>query len=301
MYVEENRTIEDMLKIKFSNHLNPGNKEWIKTVEVEDILLFIRAACKLLGVEHKEKLYEEIYEDRFVVEDNQSSSESESESEEESEDESEDESEEESEKKIQRRCRKCKVTKDIDTFAKFGNGYKQDCKDCLTGANKPKRQCKICEKYKELSTINFQPYGTSGFKHECRDCVITKYTEKYEVRRDVRNKIDEKVGSKKCCRCDEVLSKLDFSKSSKSKDGLGGICKNCDHKRKFGEKATRLIRQQPKNIPENSKWCPKCEIVRLKTQYYKASKRPDGLQHSCKSCNNKTRVKNGVLKNARKK
>ena len=165
----------------------------------------------------------------------------------------------------------------------------------------PIRKCKMCKEEKLLNSDNFQPFATMGFKHECRECVVNRYSKvvEKEFREKIRTKIDENIGTKKCFRCMEIISKIDFCKSNKTKDGLNSICKNCDHIRKYGEKATRLIKQQPKNIPDTSKWCPKCETVKLKTEYYKADNRPDGLQHSCKLCNNKTRVANTVLKNAK--
>jgi hypothetical protein len=165
----------------------------------------------------------------------------------------------------------------------------------------PKRQCKMCKKDKVLSFDNFQPFATSGFKHECRECVITRYSEivKKEVREDKKTEIDESVGTKKCFRCMEILSKMDFCKSNKTKDGLNSICKNCDHDRKYGEKASRLIKERPKDVPKDHKWCPTCETTKPKTEYFKALKRPDGVQNNCKRCDGKARVARSVLKNAK--
>jgi hypothetical protein len=53
-YVKENVLIEDGIKVRFANCLNPSNKEWIKGEKLEDILMFIRSMCENLMVEYKE-------------------------------------------------------------------------------------------------------------------------------------------------------------------------------------------------------------------------------------------------------
>ena len=193
-------------------------------------------------------------------------------------------------------CIKCQEKKEInDNFKKSGAGYSKTCTECIN--NPIVRQCKICKKEKILNGVNFQALA-KGFKYECKECIIERYTPDVDYRIPVKNIIDDEIGTKKCCGCCTTLSKLDFCKSSKASDGLNSICKNCDHDRKYGPKS-RLIKIPPKNIPQDKKWCPKCEKIKLKISYYKAKNRPDGLQHSCKDCNNKIRVRNGVLKNVK--
>ena len=99
----------------------------------------------------------------------------------------------------------------------------------------------------------------------------------------------------------EVVSKVDFCKSNKTKDGLNSICKECDHVRKYGDKCTRMVKERPKNIPENHKWCPKCENTKPKTVYFNALKRQGGVQNICKECDKKMRVARSVLNNSKNK
>ena len=54
IYVENNKLIEDILKLKFKNQLNPSNGEWIKGVKLEEIIKSIRHLCDYIGLPCKE-------------------------------------------------------------------------------------------------------------------------------------------------------------------------------------------------------------------------------------------------------
>ena len=54
IYVENNKLIEDILKLKFKNQLNPSNGEWIKGVKLEEIIKSIRYLCDYIGLPCKE-------------------------------------------------------------------------------------------------------------------------------------------------------------------------------------------------------------------------------------------------------
>jgi hypothetical protein len=54
IYVENNKLIEDILKLKFKDQLNPSNGEWIKGVKLEDIIKSIRHLCDYIGLPCKE-------------------------------------------------------------------------------------------------------------------------------------------------------------------------------------------------------------------------------------------------------
>jgi prophage antirepressor-like protein len=53
IYIEENLLIENMIKLKFKDYLDPSNKEWLKSVKLENIIEFIKNLCELLGLEYK--------------------------------------------------------------------------------------------------------------------------------------------------------------------------------------------------------------------------------------------------------
>ena len=66
IYIEENLLIENMLKLKFKDYLDPSNKEWLKSVKLENIIEFIKNLCELLGLEYKKgKLHND--EDTTIV------------------------------------------------------------------------------------------------------------------------------------------------------------------------------------------------------------------------------------------
>ena len=50
MYIEDNKLVEDILKLKFKDHIEPGNKEWIKSIKLEDIIDFLRKLCHFIGL-----------------------------------------------------------------------------------------------------------------------------------------------------------------------------------------------------------------------------------------------------------
>ena len=54
IYVENNKLIEDILKLKFKNQLNPSNGEWIKGVKLEEIIKSIKYLCDYIGLPCKE-------------------------------------------------------------------------------------------------------------------------------------------------------------------------------------------------------------------------------------------------------
>ena len=54
IYVENNKLIEDIIKLKYKNQLNPSNGEWIKSVKLEEIINSIRHLCEYIGLPCKE-------------------------------------------------------------------------------------------------------------------------------------------------------------------------------------------------------------------------------------------------------
>ena len=55
IYIEENLLIENMLKLKFKDYLDPSNKEWLKSIKLQNIIDFIKNLCELLGLEYKKR------------------------------------------------------------------------------------------------------------------------------------------------------------------------------------------------------------------------------------------------------
>jgi hypothetical protein len=284
LYVDNNILIEESLKEKYKNQLDPSNKEWVKTIVLKDIVIFIRNLCNILDANNKEIILDSELEDELNKE----------EKEEEEEEDEEEKEEESKDDKITRRCKKCShILRLFENFHKMGNGYRKECADCL-GLHKL-RKCNLCKEVKKLDKVNFLPLS-SGYKKICRGCVGKKYKQEKKYRVDTFTEIKECEPTKECIKCKMTLSLNDYHNSKKSSDGKESRCKNCEHKRKCSYGA-RLVVQQPENVPEGHKWCPKCEKIKEHSDFFKAKKRPDGLQHSCKDCSTKIRVANNVLRN----
>ena len=58
IYVEENVFIENAIKLKFSQQLDPSNKEWLCNVELDDIINFIKDLCNLVSIPYKEQIFD---------------------------------------------------------------------------------------------------------------------------------------------------------------------------------------------------------------------------------------------------
>jgi hypothetical protein len=159
------------------------------------------------------------------------------------------------------------------------------------------RECKECKENKQLIVDNYRKFGPkSWFSSTCKDCEFKLNAPGPIVyKKDIRSKIDLKVGTKRCSKCKEELSKNDFYKNKSFSDGYCHTCKNCDTLRKSGGKIVKAIKIVPNNVPKESKWCPKCEII-LNKSCFRTANRPDGLEYSCRQCYNKARSKSRKLK-----
>lgn len=78
---------------------------------------------------------------------------------------------------------------------------------------------------------------------------------------------------KKCTKCEEYLTRDNFSKDIQKKDGLRPSCKSCNS-RKSGKEI----------LSEEYKRCTKCKNVLLKDNFNKDSSKKDGLYSSCNDC-----------------
>ena len=53
-YIEANDFVENALKFKYSDELDPSNKEWVKGVSLDEITKFIKDFCNLSNIKYKE-------------------------------------------------------------------------------------------------------------------------------------------------------------------------------------------------------------------------------------------------------
>lgn len=157
-------------------------------------------------------------------------------------------------------CEKCNIALDYDDFRVTEVGLVKKCKQCEL------KECQKETKYKEFKVSEITP--------------TTK--------------------TKQCMRCKKVLSVDDYSKNRTRGDGYEYNCKNCECIRRQGKDNIRLVKKRPDNVKEGHKWCPDCEIVKPVEEFRKATKRPGGLQHSCKICENAARCKRRLANKVKK-
>lgn len=88
--------------------------------------------------------------------------------------------------------------------------------------------------------------------------------------------------TKRCARCRQDLSLTAFARRRASADGLQAYCRECvaDWAR---ERRPRKLAVPP-DVPDGSKWCRRCETVKLVDAFAGNISRPDGLQLYCREC-----------------
>jgi hypothetical protein len=126
-----------------------------------------------------------------------------------------------------KKCVKCRVTKNIEDFNKFRLGYNKYCKVCQKTEeviNENMKKCSLCKE--ELSLDNFTKSQTSsdGLHNYCIVCSKQKSKERRE-----KNKCQPKlkVTEKNCGKCKETKTVDNYYKSNSEKDGFETMCKNC--------------------------------------------------------------------------
>lgn len=88
--------------------------------------------------------------------------------------------------------------------------------------------------------------------------------------------------SKVCLRCEETKPISEFSKNKNRKDGLQAYCKPCT--RSANQASEAKNRSRPVIEIPTTKVCKRCDQTKSASDFFKDSRRPDGLYASCKSC-----------------
>ena len=158
------------------------------------------------------------------------------------------------------------------------------------------KTCSTCNLTKIIANFRITPGGL--IKLSCKICENAKISpvKETEYQPYTKTEIIPEIGTKKCTHCKEIFSKNDFYKNKANPDGLESQCINCSKIRKYGKIEVRQIKKVPRQIKKDCKWCPECETEKLKSEFHKAPKRPDGLNYNCKECYNNKR-KQSRLKN----
>ena len=296
LYVDNNALIEEIIKEKFSKQLDPSNKEWIKELSLETILLFIQSLMELMNISYKEVMLDPVvqcssacgvsleqYTDKKSIKLVETV---------------------ESETDTLDKPDFAKILEEIDKYTDkklrvllkeynlTQSGLKDDKKNrlknhILTGCVSV---CEKCDENKELTELNFRKTQI-GFVKVCLECEKKECEKTLLYRKHVHTEITQGVKTKVCPGCKTEKIYDDFHKNKGNKDGLVSRCKNCESSRKSVVVNVALKKVAPK-VELGKKWCPKCEKIKENCNFRNAVSRPDGLQHSCKECENETRRRN---------
>jgi len=296
LYTNENLLLENMLKTKYSSELYANNSECIIGIDSEILINDIKNMCNFLNLEYTIELQEEI--DNFnrniisienideleypIIEINTTNT---------------------------KRCGGLRHETEESRFLSIDNffknksnkdGYSSLCKECYLlgryGDNRKKRKvivipkydittskwCNRCETvrdhkdfYKDSSTID-------GFGANCKICKKEQkkiYTVKNKKDKIVEIEDYDTKTLKKCSHCNIPKEFKEFTKRSKSKDGLSYECKDC--KKRYRNKENIENKDIIKYDIEKYKKCNFCNVIKEINNFNK-----DGIRFrtDCKEC-----------------
>jgi len=94
---------------------------------------------------------------------------------------------------------------------------------------------------------------------------------------------------KKCTECGVEKPKKDFLDVPTNSDRKSGYCRECHKKKRkrYREKRTAQLEEQRKELPDQSevlKECAECGKEKLKKDFGKSKKNPDGYEYDCTTC-----------------
>jgi len=101
---------------------------------------------------------------------------------------------------------------------------------------------------------------------------------------------------KQCTRCKRWKDESEFSRQSRSKDGLRYWCKKCEseYERKRYRKVRKVVKEyyryeESHRIVDGvkQKRCRRCRRWKAESEFYKTRRHKDGLAVWCKECSNK--------------
>lgn len=104
--------------------------------------------------------------------------------------------------------------------------------------------------------------------------------------------VPAKDETKVCTGCQEKKPKSEFYKRAASPDGLQPRCKPCVNSANAKNRRANKLKNARGVDAVGTKFCSECKTEKPKKEFSKASSRPDGLSHRCKSCASTVSKKN---------
>jgi hypothetical protein len=213
-----------------------------------------------------------------------------------------------------KQCSKCGEIKPLSCFPRnngLKSGYGSWCKPCSSQKtifcreklkeknkiNPPERfgtkRCSKCGDVKDISQFDRNIGTTDGYRSQCKSCVAKVAKKRIEKIKE-QNKINPPttVGTKRCLKCGDVLSLNEFYNCISSLDGFSLRCKKCsiEDTKKYGEKIKEQNRINPPT-PVGTKRCSSCGLILSVHDFYKSTRKKDGIDHICKKCKDEQQKK----------
>lgn len=147
-------------------------------------------------------------------------------------------------------CTKCLVEKPVNDFNRSRlqkDGFNVQCKKCSLErvrawrASLPlnthitSKLCSRCEELKNVTEFYKDKILKDGYSSQCKACHKIKalnYKSK-NIKKFYETTSNPDIKEKKCLKCKETKSLLDFTTNRRSKDGYNGVCKKCAFKNSY--------------------------------------------------------------------
>lgn len=211
----------------------------------------------------------------------------------------------------QKKCPSCRRVLPISGFYKVDgrkDGLSFYCKECELKKQReysqkweeersqrktePKeKECNICHRVLPISKFYKNRRFKDGINATCIECETKRKREYIVSWKENRDQKKDYPPEKECIKCHRVLPISHFNKNKRRKDGLTSACKDCEVKQqeKYIVKWAEERKQHQEDdsftlFPTFEKRCNICKRILPTFQFYKNSRRKDGLSSNCIEC-----------------
>lgn len=231
IYTKHNKNIEDDVKIKFSEHFKPSNKEWIKSISLDVILNFIVESMKLKNILYRickieDPIFSATMKQPITFEDRS-------------------------------------ISREIETK----HIIEHICENVTEKEPILEQKESIPEtKERELVFNNTLPQVIRQNIGKISNEVISKFIENRNIKRTRYSS----GSTKKCSSCTEILSTLDFNKNKALSTGIDTYCKFCSTVIKNAKKNSgiyKALRHETLKpvLKPGERFCTICKTIFIST------------------------------------